>query len=87
VNFWSETKSLTSSPPKSFSLVEQVVMASLVIRSTIHPSEKRLLVSLAQQFIENSESDSTTDAIAQVATALAMSRLLLDSSKGRALTT
>jgi hypothetical protein len=49
VDFWWEIESLASSPPKSFFSVEPMLMASSVIRYTIHPSEERLLVFFAQQ--------------------------------------
>jgi hypothetical protein len=45
VDFWSEIKSLTSSPPKRFPLA----MAPSGTRYTIRPSEERLLAFLAQQ--------------------------------------
>jgi hypothetical protein len=67
--FWSEIEGLTSSQPESFSLVEPVLIASSAIRYNIRPSEERLLVSLAQQIVENPEADWIPDAIAQAATA------------------
>jgi hypothetical protein len=71
MDLWSEIESLTSNQPKNLSLVEPVVITSSAIRCTIHPSEERLLVSLAQQIVENPEADSISETIVRAATALA----------------
>jgi hypothetical protein len=71
VDFWSEIESSSSSPPKIFSLVEPVIMTSSAIRYTIRRSEERLLVSFAQQIVDNPEGDSIPDVSTQAATVLA----------------